>query len=404
MSLLETLKSLVTPELLSKASGLLGDSEGALGKGLAAALPTMVLGAGSQAADSPGLAKAFDLLKGHDAGSDPVASSGNMADGNPISEFLQSILGDKADAITSLIGNFSGVKGASAGGLMAIASGLLMNFLGGKVKTDGLNPAGLVSMVGQEKDSLMAALPAGLGSLLGGAKAANASVSAPVVNAPEVTMPAASKWLLPALVGILGIGGFGIFQSCQASKAAGDGHGEVAKEAPAKAVAAPSENKEAPMAVAGQPGMFEFKLPNGKTIIGSESGIEGKLIAFVSDAGKMVDKTTWFNFDRLLFDTGKSTLKAESKDQLSNITAILSAFPKVKLKIGGYTDNVGDKNMNMKLSADRATSVMSEIVGMGVAPDRLESEGYGDQHPEGDNNTEEGRAMNRRIAARVTEK
>lgn len=403
MSLLETLKSLVTPELLSKASGLLGDSEGALGKGLAAALPTMVMGAGSQAADSPGLAKAFDLLKSHDETSDPTATAG-ATDSNPISEFLQSILGDKADAITSLIGNFSGVKGASAGGLMAIASGLLMNFLGGKVKTEGLNPAGLVSMVGQEKDSLMAALPAGLGSLLGGTKVASAAVSAPVVSAPEMGMPSASKWLLPALVGILGIGGFGIFQSCQASKAAGDGHGEVAKEAATKTVAAPSQSKEEPVAVADRPGMFEFKLPNGKTIIGSESGIEGQLIAFVSDAGKMVDKTTWFNFDRLLFDTGKSTLKAESRDQLSNITAILSAFPNVKLKIGGYTDNVGDKNLNMKLSSDRATSVMNEVVGMGIAADRLEAEGYGDQHPEGDNTTEEGRAMNRRIAARVTAK
>jgi outer membrane protein OmpA-like peptidoglycan-associated protein len=82
----------------------------------------------------------------------------------------------------------------------------------------------------------------------------------------------------------------------------------------------------------------------------------------------------------------------------------LKAFPKVKIKIGGYTDNVGKAESNMKLSAERATVVMDAIVAGGIDKSRLESEGYGDKNPVSTNDTDEGRAMNRRIAISVREK
>ena len=112
----------------------------------------------------------------------------------------------------------------------------------------------------------------------------------------------------------------------------------------------------------------------------------------------------WLAFDRLVFETGSATLEPQSQEQLTNIVEILKAFPAVKVKIGGYTDNVGDPAANMKLSQDRAINVMNELIKGGIAADRLEAEGYGDQHPVGDNSTPEGRAMNRRIALRVTAK
>jgi outer membrane protein OmpA-like peptidoglycan-associated protein len=82
----------------------------------------------------------------------------------------------------------------------------------------------------------------------------------------------------------------------------------------------------------------------------------------------------------------------------------MKAYPKVKAKIGGYTDNVGDPDANLKLSKDRATNVMNELIVLGVTPDRLTAEGYGDQHPVADNSTDAGRQQNRRIALRVTDK
>jgi outer membrane protein OmpA-like peptidoglycan-associated protein len=91
-------------------------------------------------------------------------------------------------------------------------------------------------------------------------------------------------------------------------------------------------------------------------------------------------------------------------EQLKNVAEILKAYPKVALKIGGYTDNVGDPAANMKLSAKRADNTMAELVKLGIAAGRLEAEGYGDKHPVADNSTDEGRQRNRRIDIRVTRK
>ena len=76
----------------------------------------------------------------------------------------------------------------------------------------------------------------------------------------------------------------------------------------------------------------------------------------------------------------------------------------MNIKLGGYTDNTGKANDNLKLSDDRAQSVKKELAGFGIADSRLEAEGYGQEHPVASNDTEAGRAQNRRISIRVTKK
>ncbi|QHV97668.1 sodium-translocating pyrophosphatase [Spirosoma endbachense] len=145
------------------------------------------------------------------------------------------------------------------------------------------------------------------------------------------------------------------------------------------------------------------KLTSGIELNIPEFGIENKLLSFIK-SDKPVDKTTWFDFDRLTFETGSATLKPESQEQLKNIAEILKAYPAVNVKLGGYTDNTGNAASNLKLSQDRANSVRVELEKMDVAKDRLEAEGYGQEHPVASNDTEEGRAQNRRISIRVTKK
>jgi K(+)-stimulated pyrophosphate-energized sodium pump len=145
-------------------------------------------------------------------------------------------------------------------------------------------------------------------------------------------------------------------------------------------------------------------LSSGVTLNIPENGIENNLLKFIEDKSKAVDKTTWFDFDRLTFETGKSSLKPESAEQLKNIAEILKAFPEVNIKVGGYTDNVGNANDNLKLSTDRASAVKAELIKLGIDDARLESEGYGIEHPIASNDSEEGRAANRRTSVRVTKK
>jgi K(+)-stimulated pyrophosphate-energized sodium pump len=144
--------------------------------------------------------------------------------------------------------------------------------------------------------------------------------------------------------------------------------------------------------------LFKRKLPNGIELNIPKLGVENKVLDFIASAAP-VDKTTWFDFDRLLFDTGKATLQAASQEQLDNFANILKAYPDTAIKLGGYTDNTGAKAANMKLSQDRANSVVAELIKW-YAPARLE--GRLRRQSVADNATEEGRAKNRRISMRFT--
>jgi len=148
-----------------------------------------------------------------------------------------------------------------------------------------------------------------------------------------------------------------------------------------------------------------MKLADGTEINVGTNSAENKLVSFIMDANKAVDKTTWVTMDGLYFETGKSVLKASSQAQLNNIAAILNANPSVELKLGGYTDNSGDSLNNVKLSAERAESAKAALVKLGVAAGRLTAEGYGPQFPVcASNDSKECKAQNRRIDVRVTKK
>ncbi len=100
------------------------------------------------------------------------------------------------------------------------------------------------------------------------------------------------------------------------------------------------------------------------------------------------------------FDTGKSRIKADSYETISEITKMLKANPNLKISIEGHTDNVGDETFNMKLSKNRAKTVLMSLVDEGIEESRLKSEGFGQTKPFGDNKTEEGKAQNRRVELR----
>jgi cytochrome c oxidase subunit 2 len=165
-----------------------------------------------------------------------------------------------------------------------------------------------------------------------------------------------------------------------------------------------SEVSENTPAAATSANGFSGKLSTGFELVGAvNGGVENKLVNFIQ-SDKQVAKDIWFSFDRLLFETGKSTLKPSSQEQLKNISEIMKAFPAVEIKLGGYTDNVGDQKANLKLSDNRAKAVMAELIKLGVAANRIKAEGYGDQFPVATNETDAGRQQNRRIDIRVTKK
>lgn len=100
----------------------------------------------------------------------------------------------------------------------------------------------------------------------------------------------------------------------------------------------------------------------------------------------------------IYFDTGKSVLKPESQPSLEEISKLLKADANLKLYVVGHTDNTGVFDANMKLSMDRATSVVNALVSQfAVNAVRLKACGNGPTSPVATNDTEEGRALNRRV-------
>ena len=97
------------------------------------------------------------------------------------------------------------------------------------------------------------------------------------------------------------------------------------------------------------------------------------------------------------FDTGKSTIRDESRPMVDQIVKLLTDNADLKLNIEGHTDNVGDAKSNKMLSEQRAKSVMDALTKAGVDGKRLTAVGYGQDRPVADNRNEEGRAKNRRV-------
>jgi outer membrane protein OmpA-like peptidoglycan-associated protein len=374
----------------------MGESTDTVQRGLQGGAAAMLSGLASRA-DEPGfLSQIFGMITNPaNSGSALSALTSNpsavLSGSSPLSDlagrFLPMLFGSRLNGITDAIGQFSGVGTSKAGTLLSMAAPLVLGGLGKFIRDNNVTASGFASSLKSEAPKLQSFLPSGLSSLFSTAApaAAAAAAVAPVRAAAATT----NRWLWPVVIlAALLLAALWFFNRSKAPV-----H---------EAVQTASDAGSSAMSSLGE--FFKTKLPNGVELNIPQFGIESKLLSFIQDSSKAVDSTTWFNFDRLLFDTGKSTLQPSSDEQLNNIAEIMKAYPNVHVKLGGYTDNTGNPDANKALSEARAKSVMSSLASKGIDPSRMEAEGYGDQYPVGDNSTEEGRAKNRRIALRVTQK
>lgn len=105
----------------------------------------------------------------------------------------------------------------------------------------------------------------------------------------------------------------------------------------------------------------------------------------------------------ITFGTGANNKKltVKSNTALNQIVAIMNDNPSLKIRVEGHTDNAGNNDANMTLSADRADAVKAWLVSKGISEDRIKAEGFGETMPIADNNTAAGRTKNRRIEIKM---
>jgi OOP family OmpA-OmpF porin len=109
--------------------------------------------------------------------------------------------------------------------------------------------------------------------------------------------------------------------------------------------------------------------------------------------------------EKIHFESRMAIISDDSFGLMDEITKVLKENPQIlKVRIEGHTDSVGTDKYNEKLSDERAKAVLDYVVEHGVSADRLESKGYGEASPIGDNETDEGREKNRRVEFKIIER
>ena len=388
-SVVDSLVGLSTPQIVDSLAWRLDEPEGAVRKGLQGGSAAMLDAIACRATDSGFLERIFALVKS--PANDLTPSSLETARLNPTAvglgtKFMSQVFGSQQSNLTDIVARASGLRPSSAVSIMGMAAPLVLGMLRERAHDENLTASSLGKVLRAETPDIKRFLPAGLGGLLGRIPARASAAAPPAKNATR-NFAIRLLWLLPVLLLAA------LFWLLTTAKQGNTGSAQD----PAA--------QEAQIAARTDLGEFaERTLPNGMTLKIPWRGMENKLIDFIEDPAKSPDKTTWFDFDRLLFDSGKSTFRNSSQEQIDNIANILRAYPNVDVKIGGYTDNTGDKALNLKLSQERATAVMNALIQAGVNKDRVSAQGYGEEHATGANAADEGRAKNRRISLRVTAK
>ena len=128
-----------------------------------------------------------------------------------------------------------------------------------------------------------------------------------------------------------------------------------------------------------------------------QSMIDGGQLTVSIDAGRIVINLP----NNVLFNSGSANLNSEGKEALAQIGDVLKQFSDRRFQIEGHSDNVPIKSArfpsNWELSTTRALAVVHLLTEMGVTPENVSAAGFGEFRPRADNETEEGRQLNRRI-------
>ncbi len=370
-NLIESIKGLLPDDLLKKAAGMLGENSGNVKEAMEGIIPTILIGAlhkaGSGEVHSV-LNIAVDSEKtGIPENLEVLAGSGEEPDSRSV-VILETLFDDKVQEVTNAIARFSGVRPKSAHALLSTAAPTAMAVLGKQVTDSNLNGAGLLSFLNAQKDHILNALPSGLniasvlgfGNLSGVAgklaDTASSAVEMPgSLKAAPVRSGSGSRWILPVLLILVLIAITGYF---------------IKRRSEAPVIPTMSDTvaitKDTAASTTLIPQPVQIKLPDGKEISANKGGVEDQLVNFLNDPVSKAEKNLWFDLDQLNFNSGTADITGESIDQIQNVGAILKAYPKVKIKIGGFANQKADNLKDKKLKRNRFASVVAALKGAGA--------------------------------------
>jgi outer membrane protein OmpA-like peptidoglycan-associated protein len=145
------------------------------------------------------------------------------------------------------------------------------------------------------------------------------------------------------------------------------------------------------------------------TLVDRTTGIEGFATAIRPDQTTLQDRLDALNAEEtaaevtirlpgsILFDFDSAAVRPDAERTLGEVLEVIQAYAGQPVRVEGHTDSIASEAYNQKLSERRAASVVDWLATHGVEPTRLETVGWGESRPVGDNGTSEGRQQNRRV-------
>ncbi len=424
----------IAKDLAGKAAGMLGESPQATETAVANIFPALLGGMLGMAKEPSGAEKLFNLVTQPDIDTGMLDNIGDLLGGGPKtdsvlsmgSSLLSTMFGGKSSAVADSIANVAGISSSSAGKLLSIAAPLGLGFLKRQATANKLDAGGLMNLLLGQKDYLKTGLDSrvteamGYGDVssflgsVGGAAPGPARAATPPPPPPQKSGPNFGKWLLIAAAILVALW---LLRSCgddaeRAAEQAMESVEETAEKAAdmasdaatavgdAASDAADAVGEAASDAMdAVQEGLSALTLPTGETIDVLDDGFVESWVNYLNTG----EGDNRFVFDALEFETDSARLARISDRQLDAVASVLKAYPARYILVEGHTDNTGDSAYNAKLSLDRAQAVREGLIARGIDPGRISAVGTGDANPIASNDTEEGRAANRRVELVVVE-
>jgi outer membrane protein OmpA-like peptidoglycan-associated protein len=402
-TLINSVRSVFTDDLISKFSVLLNEPQGNIQKAVQAGIPIVLTEVLHQAGSPEGATKIWNLSK-QAAGNDFFGQihelgvrSGNLVTGSVLlkkgSDFAVGLLGARKDMVVKEITRFSGASTESASFIAGVVSFASLDSIGRQITSGSMEAKGLTLWLDTQRESIIHEIPQGL------------EVKAPlrIRHYPrEKAVRTRRNTMLYVALGVivLFVAIFLIFFWPHK-------HTDLASVANPMdtTITAPTPVRTVQDTVRSE--TVRVNLPNGRVLDVYQGGTEDRLVKFLDDPNAKLHKKNgdWFNFTKIGFASNNASLLLESQAQLKNIVAILAAFPKAKIKIGGYSDNTGDSIVNVRLSQERADNIYAKLIDLDTKRSQLKgAKGYGPKYPVGDNGTAAGRNMNRRMSIDVVAK
>ena len=388
-TMLHNIRELITPATLTRAAALTGASESAVTTGFAAAIPAILGTVAKRSGDSSFMAQLGHLALGA-SDSDPLTAAkaflspatGGIDATTPMGGWLWGLFGNNLSSVTDAIGRASGMSRGSAASLLSIGTSVVLGYLGRMMRSERLDASGLADRLRGEQANIAAALPSGFNLTR-----VPSNRVASYFDMARTPARSVGSWAIPLLLMVLGLGALAWFAS---------------RFRPEQTVARVEDATRKAVGTSGvvTRDMLRRTLPGNINIAIPRGSMEERFTKYVESSS--VSGSNTFDFDRIGFTSGSSSLTNQSREQIQNIAAIMRAYPSVHVTVGGHTDNEGNAADNRELSTARAAAVADALKKAGGGADRVHAQGFGASRPIADNSTEAGRARNRRVTLEVT--